>query len=276
MGGTSFRKELERLASEAGAEAIGVAVRDYERDTLDGVDADRWFHAASTIKVAVLLGVFAATEASKLELRSRVHVRNRFLSAVNGKPYRVDAGRDANSAVHAAIGKTMRVSELARHMIVTSSNLATNLLIDIVGLESIQRTLDELGLDGIDLRRGVEDDAAWRKGLNNRVTANGLCRVLSLIEERKAISQEASELMLEILHEQRFRSGIPKGLPDDVRIAHKTGEMSTVAHDAGIVYAEHRKPYVVVILTEWEPDGTGRQALIADLSRAVFEHVTTS
>lgn len=265
---------MRRLAAEAGADTVAVAVHDYERGTHDGVDPDSWFHAASTIKVAVLLGVFSAVESGTLELRSRVHVRNRFLGAVDGQPYRIDAERDANAAVHAAIGKTMRVSDLAHHMIVTSSNLATNLLIDIVGIDSIRHTLRELGLDGIDLRRGVEDDAAWRKGLNNRVTADGLCHALRLIEERQAISENASELMLELLREQRFRSGIPKGVPDGTAVAHKTGETSTVAHDAGIVYPEDRKPYAVVILTEWPPDGTGRHALIANISRAVFEHVT--
>ena len=99
-------------------------------------------------------------------------------------------------------------------------------------------------------------------------------RALRLIEERKAVSERASEQMLEILHDQRFRSGIPAGLPEDTRVAHKTGEMSTVAHDAGIVYPSERAPYVVVILTEWQPDRSGRQTAIASLSRAVYQHVT--
>ncbi len=274
MAETNLRRELERLAAEGGATAVAAAVHDYEHRTHWGLNADRWFHAASTIKVPVLLGVFSAIERGELEAHARVHVRNRFLSVIDGAPYRIDSLRDANGAVHAALGKTMQVTELAKHMIVTSSNLATNLLIDVVGLEPIQETVRELGLPGIDLRRGVEDEAAWQRGVNNRVTAEGLCRALRLIEERKAVSEHASDAMLDILHEQRFRSGIPAGLPEAARVAHKTGEMSTVAHDAGIVYLADRKPYVVVILTEWQPERTGRQAVIANVSRAIFDHVT--
>ena len=266
--------EVEQLARDAGADAVAVAVHDYDRGTDWTLQPERWFHAASTIKVPVLLGVFAAIERGELEEHSRVHVRSRFLSIVDGRAYRIETSRDANGAVHAAIGKTMQVIELARHMIVTSSNLATNLLVEIVGLDAIRATVRELGLTGIEVRRGVEDEAAWQHGINNRVTAAGLCRALRLIEERKAVSERASEHMLEILHDQRFRSGIPAGLPEATRVAHKTGEMSTVAHDAGVVYPAGREPYVVVILTEWQPDRTGRQGVIAKLSRAVYQHVT--
>lgn len=271
-----LEEAVERIGAEAGADAVAVAVHDYEHGTQQAFHPDRWFHAASTIKIPVLLGVFAAIEGGELQAHSRVHVRNRFLSVVDGSPYRIEAGRDANGAVHAAIGRTMQVAELARHMIVTSSNLATNLLVDVVGLDAIRATVRQLGLEGIELRRGVEDEVAWQNGINNRVTAAGLCGALRLIEERQAVSERACEQMLEILHDQRFRSGIPAGLPEDTRVAHKTGEMSTVAHDAGIVYPSERAPYVVVILTEWQPDRSGRQTAIASLSRAVYQHVTAA
>lgn len=247
---------------------------DFEHRTAWSVNGDRWFHAASTIKVPVLLGVFDAIEQGRFKRYSRVHVRNRFLSVVDGAPFRVDSGRDANSDVHAARGKMLTVSELSEHMIVTSSNLATNLLLDLVGIEETRHTLQRLGLaTGIELHRGVEDEAAFQAGINNRVTADGLRRALRLIEERLAISEAACDAMLEILHQQRFRSGIPAGLPDDARVAHKTGEMSSVAHDAGVVYLESRAPYVVVILTEWEPDRGSRHKCIARISRAVYRQM---
>jgi beta-lactamase class A len=203
-----------------------------------------------------------------------VHVRNRFLGTVDGRPFRVAEDRDANAEVHAAIGRMLTVHELAEHMIVTSSNLATNLLLDLVGVEAARASLARLHLGGIDLQRGVEDEVAWEAGINNRVTAAGLCDALRLIEEGKAISPEASKAMLDILHQQRFRSGIPAGLPEDARVANKTGEISTIAHDAGIVYLDGRDAYVVVILTEWEPEVNGRQETIARISRAVYEYMT--
>ena len=274
IGGSSLRRQIVDIGAEAGAEAIAIAFYDYLHRTGWSYHADRWFHAASTIKVPVLLGVFAAIDQGKLQPYSRVHVRNRFLSAADGQPYRVDPARDSNDQVHAAVGKTLPIRELARHMIVTSSNLATNLLIDIVGLKEIQQTLHRLGIHGIDVRRGVEDLAAWEQGINNRVTAQGLHDALRVLAEEKHFSTEASREMMDILHAQEFRSGIPAGLPEAARVAHKTGEISTVAHDAGIVYLPDREPYVLVILTEWKAETSGRTATIARISRAIYEHIT--
>jgi beta-lactamase class A len=274
MSDTQFRHEVLKLADAAGAKGVGVALYDYERDQSSEVNGDEWFHAASTIKVPVLLGVFDAVEQGRMQPHSRIHVRNRFLSVVDGTPYQVQSERDANGVVHDAIGKMLTVQELAWHMITTSSNLATNLLLDIVGLESIQQTLERLMLDGIDLQRGVEDEKAWEAGLNNRVTANGLLGALRAIEEKRAISEVASEQMLAILNGQEFKRGIPAGLPDGARVAHKTGEMSTVAHDAGIVYIDGRDPYVLVVLTEWASGEGKRQDTIASISRCVYRHIS--
>jgi beta-lactamase class A len=269
-----LREQIEQIGKEAGAERAAVAFHDYETGREWSYNGDEWFHAASTIKVPVLVGVFGAVENGLFTLDSRLHVRNRFLSVVDGTPYRVESGRDANSVVHEHIGRTMKIRDLAKHMIVTSSNLATNLLIDLVGLERMQKTLEEMGAEGVELRRGVEDERAYAEGINNRVTADGLVRVLRLIGEEKAISKEASDLMLEILHQQEFRSGIPAGLPDDARVANKTGEISTVAHDAGLVYLPERRPYALAILTEWDAQKTsGRRETLARISRAVFEHL---
>lgn len=274
MPEATLRDTILKIGEEARASAVAVAVYDFEHHTTWSIHPSRWFHAASTIKVPVLLAVYEAIEQHRLEPYSRVHVRNRFLGAVDGRPFRVSQGTDANPEVHAALGRMLTVHELAEHMIVTSSNLATNLLLDLVGVEAARASLTRLHLSGIDLLRGVEDEVAWAAGINNRVTAAGLCDAMRLIEEGKAISPEASRAMLDILHQQRFRSGIPAGLPEDARVAHKTGEISTVAHDAGIVYLDGRDAYVVVILTEWEPEVNGRQETIARISRAVYEYMT--
>ena len=262
---------LDTLERKAGARALAVAVYDTETQMSFRRHSDRWFHAASTIKVAILLGVHASIHHGWLLPHSRLHVRNRFRSAVDGRPFRVLADRDANSVVHEAVGKMLRISELALHMITTSSNLATNLLLDLVGLDTVQRSLDDLHVDGIDIRRGVEDERAFEYGINNRVTADGLVQLLRVIAEERAYSPELSRHMLDILHAQEFRSGIPARLPRAVRVAHKTGEISTVAHDAGVVYTPGRKPYVLAVLTEWSPDATGRSATIAEVSHAVYE-----
>jgi beta-lactamase class A len=271
---STLRDRLEELEERSRARALAVAVRDLETGLQFGYRPERWFHAASTIKLGVLLGVFAAIHSGKYLPQSRLHVRNRFRSAYNGSSFRVLSERDADSEVQAAIGKTMRLSELARNMIIRSSNLATNLLLDLLGIEFLQRVLEERDLAGIDLRRGVEDELAFQHGISNRVTADGLVQLLRLIAEERAFTPELSRTMLDLLHEQEFRSGIPAGLPATARVAHKTGEISTIAHDAGIVYLPNRKPYIVAILTEWEPETTGRSPTIAAASYMVHEHLT--
>ena len=267
---TELRARFAELESATGARALGLAICDFAtRDDFD-YNGDRWFHAASTIKLAVLIGVFGAIHRGDLLPQSRVHVRNRFLSAYDGTPFRVRVDRDANAEVHRAIGRTLRVSELAEHMITSSSNLATNLLLDLLGLDVIQQTLERFGLEGIDLRRGVEDELAFEHGISNRVTAKGLVGLLRLIGEERAFSPELSRQMLDILHAQQFKGGIPAGLPRDARVAHKTGDISTVAHDAGLVYLPDRKPYALAVLSEWDPSATGRSTTIAAASYIAY------
>ncbi len=271
----ALRHQIEEIEKESGAKAIAVALHDSETGFELRYHADRWFHAASTIKVPILLGVFAAIDRGELLPHSRVHVRKRFLSVVENIPFRVESGRDSNSAVHNAIGKMMRVDELAYHMITTSSNLATNLLLGVIGPESVTETLKQLHVEeGIDLKRGVEDELAFEKRINNMVTANGLLRILVMLSEGKAFSPALSRRMMDILHGQEFNQGIPARLPKAARVAHKTGEISTVAHDAGVVYLPKRKPYSLVILTEWDPSASGRSRTIAAISHTIFEQLT--
>lgn len=273
-----MHRQIAQIANQAGASCVAAAFYDYESETAWSLRGDRWFHAASTIKVAVLLSVFAAAEQGRFTMDSPVHVRNRFLSVADGEPYRIEPGRDANAEVHAAIGKTLRVRELAHHMIVTSSNLATNLLVDLVGVQPAQQSIADLQINGIELRRGVEDEKAFDININNRVTANGLLSLFRALYEGRALSAEASDRMLDILHQQQFNSGVPEGLPAEVRaearIAHKTGEISTVAHDGGLVFLPNRKPYAVAILTEWNRDGNGQQETVAKISKVIYTYLT--
>lgn len=268
-----LRSKLSQLEESSRARALAVAVDDLASGEQIRYNASRWFHAASTIKLAVLLGVFASFHRGHFVPQARLHVRNRFVSAFDGSLFRVDGSRDADRAVHGAIGKTMRLSELARNMITRSSNLATNLLLDLLGIEFLQRVIDDHGIGGIDLRRGVEDELAFQHGINNRVTAEGLVHLLRLMAEERALTADLSRQMLDILHEQEFRSGIPAGLPAGARVAHKTGEISTVAHDAGVVYLPKRRPYIVAILTEWDAGASGRAPTIAAASYLVYEHL---
>ncbi len=275
---STLESRIQQIAKEVGGEGLAVSLYDYETGLQWSQRGDRWFHSASTIKVAVLLALFGAVDAGRFTLDSRLHVRNRFLSLVDRTPFRVSASRDADKAVHSAIGKTMRIGELARHMIVTSSNLATNLLVDLIKVDQAQQMLARHGIRGVELARGVEDDKAFEANFNNRVTANGLVALFRVIHERRGVLQESAREMLDILFEQEFRSGIPAGLPTDVRgasrIANKTGEISVAAHDAGLVYLPERQPYVLAVLTEPDASTDRRMERIARVSNVVYEWLT--
>jgi beta-lactamase class A len=258
------------IKEQNGLEELAIAFWDEETTIQWSYNADRYFHAASTMKLAVLLGVFRQVTRGELSLDAPVHVRNKFTSIVERRPFMLEIARDADQEVYAQLGRTMSVKELAYYMITTSSNFATNLLVDVLGVEVIQRALAELGIIGVNVLRGVEDQAAYDAGLNNEVAANGLLKLLRLISEGKAFNEEASKQMLEILLDQRLKGGIPAGLPAAARVAHKTGNISTVHHDAGIVYLEGRKPYVLVILTQF-PVATVKNTAVADVSRDIHD-----
>jgi len=268
-GPNGLHEELEALALKNKARAIGVALHDLQTGFRFSFRGDRWFHAASTIKVAVLLAVFRAADEGQFRLDDSLHVRNRFFSAADGSLFRLSQDRDATPELYAAIGRTAKISSLAYAMICGSSNLATNLLLDFVGVEYARKVLRDAQVHSVELRRGVEDHAAHEQGINNEATANGLVTLLSAIRG-DFLSNESKQEVIRILLEQRFNSMIPARLPPHAAVAHKTGEISTACHDIGIVYLPEREPYIAVILTEFDADRNGRRETVAAISELIY------
>src|SRR2546421_2351425 len=266
---TPLNEELETLSSESKARVIAVALHDLESGLRFSLHGDRWFHAASTIKVAVLLAIFRAADEGRLRLDDSVHVRNRFISAADGSSFHLHRDSDAMPDLYQAIGRTAKISALAEGMIASSSNLATNLLLDFVGVEYARHVLRDAHVEGVELRRGVEDHAAHERDINNEATANGLLTLLSAVRGN-FLSSDSKEQAIRILLEQRFNSMIPAGLPAHATVAHKTGEISTACHDIGIVYLPEREPYIAAILTECDPDKEGRRETVAAISESIY------
>jgi len=266
----SLYLSIQAIKKKHKLERLGISFYDSQTTLNWSYNADAFFHAASTIKLAVLAGVYGEVFHGRLTADAPVHVRNKFASIVDGRPFTLNLEAEPTSEVARHLGRTMTVRELAYHMITTSSNFATNLLIDVVGVPAIQRALEELKIEGIILLRGVQDEAAFQAGVNNQVTAHGLLKLLRMIAEGRAWSPEICGQMLEILLDQRFKSGIPAGLPADAHIAHKTGNISTVHHDAGIIYMGNRNPYFLVILTQFPADSK-RSGAVAEVSKDLYE-----
>ena len=262
-----------RIAQDSGA-YVGVAYMDLGSGDTLFLNADSSFHAASTMKVPVMIELFRRSNTGSFRMDQGLMMVNKFASLVDGSPYTLDSGSDSDSTLYHRIGERVRVDSLLRLMITRSSNFATNTLITLVGADAVTKTMRELGAQRIQVRRGVEDGKAFQAGLNNTTTARDLATILRSVEEGKAASPEATQEMLEIMLGQEFNEKIPAGLPPGVRVAHKTGEITAVSHDAAIVYPTGRKPYVLVVLTRGISDGARSAKLIADISSLVFSHNT--
>ncbi|HEV7402568.1 MAG TPA: serine hydrolase [Chthoniobacteraceae bacterium] len=263
---------IEQIRQAARLEAVAVSVFDTQTGAEFSCAGDRWFHAASTYKAAILLAFVKAVESGAVRPADHLQIRNRFLSITSGAPYRIERERDGDNSVHAHIGRSLPLLELARLMIVRSSNLATNLLLDFLTLERVRGVLREAGVAGVEVRRGVEDIAAHEAGINNEATADGLCRLFRCFLPEGGVGEGPRALAMEILFAQEFKRMIPARLPKGVRVAHKTGEISTHAHDAGLVFPPARAPYAVAILTQFPPDADRPQRAVADISAAIYEH----
>jgi beta-lactamase class A len=260
-----------RIAATPGAR-VGVAFHDLARGDTLYLHADTSFHAASTMKVPVLVELFRAAERGELALDASVLLVNRFASIVDGSAYALSAGDDSDSLVYARVGERVPVRWLAERMIVRSSNLATNALIALVGGERVTATMRALGAGRMMVRRGVEDGPAYARGLNNTTTARDLATVMAAIETGRAASPASCRAMRDILLRQEWNDRIPTGLPLGTRVAHKTGEITATYHDAAIVYPAGRGPYVLVILAGGMGDSAAATALHGDIARLVHAH----
>ena len=262
----------QRIAQVKGA-VVGVAFHDLQSGDSLYLGADDSFHAASTMKVPVMIELFRRVDAHGLSLDQGILLINQFASIVDGSPYALDPGSDSDSSAYLKVGSRVTVRELIDRMITRSSNLATNALIELVGAKQANATAHALGAKNIRVLRGVEDEKAFQAGMNNTTTARDLAALLEAIETGKAASRSSCDAMRDVLLRQEFNDEIPAGLPPGTRIAHKTGFITAVQHDAAIVYPNGRKPYVLVVLTRGISDEKVAKTLIADISRFVYGHV---
>ena len=248
-------------------QTIAVAYYDLATGTTFARNEKVVFHAASTMKVPVMLGIFEAVTRGELKLDQPVLVRNEFVSIFDGSTYSLESREDSDPTLYDEIGRTLPLENLVRRMIVRSSNLATNIVIELIGAKKVMALMKQIGANDIQVLRGVEDDKAYHAGMNNTVTAHDLMLVFKTLGERKAISPEASAVMLEILTAQEFNDGIPGGLPRGTPVAHKTGSITAISHDAALVSSQ----YVLVVLTKGFPKNEQAEKVIAEISRIVWE-----
>jgi beta-lactamase class A len=269
----SLAAQVHQVVAASGAQTVGIYFRDLARPDSLLHDADVRLHAASTMKVPVMIQVFRDAETGRLALDDTVLVKNEFGSIADGSLYELDRADDSDSTLYERIGRPATVRELVDLMITVSSNLATNLLMELADPGRVTATMRQLGADSIQVLRGVEDQKAYEAGLSNTTTARDLGIILREIAENRAAGEAACRAMEEVLARQRFNDGIPGGLPPGTHVAHKTGWITRLHHDAAIVGAPGGPRYVLVVMVRGlEREGSAR--LMGDVARLVHQHVT--
>ena len=258
---------IESTIAKSGAD-VALAYQSLDGRASWYLEPDEPLHAASTMKVPVLIELYQQAHQGKLRLEDALVIKNEFQSLLDGSPYALDSSDDSEADLYRAVGSTRTLAQLCELMITVSSNLATNLLIERLGVGNIQHGVQALGADGMKVLRGVEDEKAFKAGLNNTTTARALARLMEAIANGEAVDPEASRAMSEILERQTFNDGIPAGLPAGTRVAHKTGEITRIQHDAAIVLAA--RPFVLVVLTRGVDDRRKSAALIAGIARQLY------
>lgn len=237
------------------------------------INTQEQFHAASTMKVPVMIELYKQAAAQKFSLQDSILLKNEFKSIVDGSLYRMDLNDDSDDILYNDIGNNVKIADLIFNMITISSNLATNVLIDLVGAKNVTNSMRNLGANSIEVLRGVEDQKAYDSGLSNSTTANDLLVIMKAIATNTAGSKSDCDEMIQILKRQQFNDMIPLYLPNDVQVAHKTGSITGVHHDAAIVYAPNGNSYVLVLLSKNLQDFEKGTVQLAQISKKIYDYM---
>lgn len=272
----SLEAEVRSVIRASAGDSAEVSVAFLDLQAADSllIDARVPMHAASTMKVPIMMELLRRESAGELSLDDRMAVRNEFVSIADGSAYSLTPADDSDPELYRRVGQEATVRELMGRMITHSSNLATNLLIAFAEPARIAALMERIGAEEMRVLRGVEDIPAFRAGMSNTTTAYALMRVMRAVQDTTVLGRDASREMQEILSRQEFTEMIPAGVPAGTRVANKTGDITRVEHDAALVYPPGRAPYVLVVLTRGFADRGAAHRVGREISRAVWAHVT--
>ncbi|MFT3824821.1 MAG: serine hydrolase [Chitinophagaceae bacterium] len=251
---------------------FAVAFKDLQTGNTIFINKHEVFHAASTMKTPVMIEVFKQAAEGKFSMTDSAIIKNTFSSIVDGSPFQLSASDDSEQELYGQVGTKRTIAALVYDMIIVSSNLATNMLIEKVDARNVMHTMRQLGANDIQVLRGVEDSKAYEKGLNNTTTAYDLMLIFEKLAKGEIVSDSTSQAMANILLDQRFNEVIPALLPKDVKVAHKTGNITGVQHDSGIVYLPDGRKYVLVILSKQLSDTATAIKAMAKVSEMIYQY----
>jgi beta-lactamase class A len=260
--------ELEKNKGE-----FAVAFKDLTTGEELLINEHTLFHAASTMKTPVMIEVYKQVAEGKLSLTDSVIIKNEFKSIVDSSAYSLTAKEDSDTLIYKHVGEKRLLSALVYDMIIISSNLATNIVIELVDAKKVTQTLRDLGAKDIKVLRGVEDSKAYQAGMNNQVTAYDLMLIFEKLGKEELVSPEASKAMTTILLDQKYNEIIPGKLPAEVKVAHKTGWIKGLHHDSALILLPDGRKYVLVLLSNKLEDEKAAVESMANVSKMIYEYV---
>ncbi|HLO43523.1 MAG TPA: serine hydrolase [Leadbetterella sp.] len=263
-----LRKNILQLISKTEG-SFGVAFKNLENGDTLFINKHEYFHAASTMKTPVMLEVFRQIEKKKFKLSDSILVKNEFKSILDNSIFSLSLGDDSDDILYKKLGQKVVLHDLIYDMMTVSSNLATNILIDLVDAKNVMKNLQNLGIKENLVLRGVEDKKAFEAGLNNRTTPFGLLQVF----EHIATNQMKNKVMMDILFAQKFNEIIPAKLPKNTKVAHKTGSITGVQHDSGIVFLPDGRKYILILLSKNLKNIEEGVKTLSEISKVIFEHL---
>jgi len=265
---------VKELSKQPGT--FAVAFKDLTTGEEILVNEHEIFHAASTMKTPVMVEVYKQAAEGKFSLKDSMLIKNEFKSIFDGSLYSLNKKDDSDTLIYNHIGEKRTIYSLMYDMIIISSNLATNLIIELVDAKNVTNTLRSIGANDINVLRGVEDTKAFEAGMNNQVTAYDLMLLFEKIDKEELVNSEASMAMMDILLNQKFNNIIPANLPKEVKVAHKTGWFKSVHHDSGIVFLPDGRKYVLVLLSKELTNEEAAVKAMANVSKMIYDYVTVT
>lgn len=234
---------------------VGIAIEDLATGATSGVNMNASMPAASTIKVPVMVEVFEQMAAGRIDLNRTVHLRAS------------DRDWGWGDLCDAPLGSAYTVSQLLWKMITQSDNTATNMLIRLVGRQSINATMENLGLTHTHVADYIRSEGDIR---SLRSSAGDMARLLEAIARDQLVDPWSSRQMMLILEGQTHNTLLPVPLPHDLKIAHKTGELHDTLNDVGIV-EDGREPYVIAVMTTSLPTLSIGRSFIRGVSWLTYQ-----
>jgi beta-lactamase class A len=267
----NLENQIAGRVKEFGASMVGIYFEDPEGDFYS-LNSDHVFHAASTMKVPVMMEIFRKIEQGKLKLDQPVVVKNEFASIMDGSKYSLTPEEDTDTEIYQLIGQTLTLHQMVERMINQSSNLATNIVIQLANAQDVMALMKQIGADDMTVLRGVEDIKAYDAGKNNTTSARALAECLKAILNPEYFSESSRQEMFKILlsqHSKLIAEGInanAKGL----KVASKDGWITEINHDAAIIQQPDGKNSILVILTKGVKQQEQGEKLVQTLANDIW------